>query len=74
MPPPLLNLAEPTNHRDIESIESVEAELLFKTHREATAKAIGKAMRNEPTIDWLLENQDKVQHYYHQLAVEGKLG
>jgi 5,6,7,8-tetrahydromethanopterin hydro-lyase len=53
---------------------SVDFELLFKTNREATAKAIGKAMRNEPTIDWLLENQDKVQHYYHQLAVEGKLG
>ncbi len=52
---------------------TVDFELLFKTNREATAKAIGKAMRNEPTIDWLLENQDKVQHYYHQLAVEGKL-
>lgn len=52
---------------------SVDFELLFKTNREATAKAIGKAMRNEPSIDWLLENQDKVQHYFHQLAVEGKL-
>ena len=52
----------------------VDFELLFKTNREATAKAIGKAMRNEPSIDWLLENQDKVQHYFHQLAVEGKLG
>jgi 5,6,7,8-tetrahydromethanopterin hydro-lyase len=52
----------------------VDFELLFKTNREATAKAIGKAMRNEPTIEWLLENQDKVQHYFHQLAVEGKLG
>ena len=28
---------------------------------------------NEPTIDWLLENQDKVEHYFHQLGVEGKL-
>ena len=52
---------------------TVDFELLFKTNREATAKAIGKAMRNEPSIDWLLENQDKVQHYFHQLAVEGKL-
>ena len=41
---------------------------------EATAKAIGKAMRHEPGIDWLLENQNQVQHYFHQLAVEGKLG
>ena len=51
----------------------VDFELLFKTNREATAKAIGKAMRNEPSIDWLLENQDQVEHYFHQLAVEGKL-
>jgi len=51
----------------------VDFELLFKTNREATAKAIGKAMRNEPSIDWLLDNQDQVQHYFHQLAVEGKL-
>ena len=40
---------------------------------EATAKAIRKAMRHEPSIDWLLANQDKVPHYFHQLAVEGKL-
>lgn len=53
---------------------SVDFELLFKTNREATAKAIGKAMRHEPGIDWLLANQDQVQHYFHQLAVEGKLG
>jgi 5,6,7,8-tetrahydromethanopterin hydro-lyase len=49
-------------------------ELLFKTNREATAKAIGKAMRHEPSIDWLLENQNNVQHYFHQLAVDGQLG
>lgn len=53
--------------------EDVDYELLFKTHREATAKAIRKAMNHEPTIDWLLENQDQVPHYFHQLAVEGKL-
>jgi 5,6,7,8-tetrahydromethanopterin hydro-lyase len=53
---------------------SPDFELLFRTNREATAKAIGKAMRGEPHIDWLLENQDKVQHYFHQLAVEGNLG
>lgn len=53
--------------------DSVDYELLFKTQREATAKAIHKAMHHEPTIDWLLENQDQVPHYFHQLAVEGKL-
>jgi len=51
----------------------VDHAILFQTHREATAKAITKAMRNEPTIDWLLENQEKVPHYFHQLGVEGKL-
>ena len=30
-------------------------------------------MRHEPTIDWLLENQDKVAHYFHQMGLEGKL-
>jgi 5,6,7,8-tetrahydromethanopterin hydro-lyase len=47
--------------------------LLFQLQREATAKAIRKAMRHEPSIDWLLEHQDEVVHYYHQLAVEGQL-
>ena len=46
---------------------------LFAVHREATSKAIGKAMRNEPTIDWLLENQDKTEHYFHRLGLEGEL-
>src|SRR5437660_6402123 len=34
--------------------EAVDYNILFQTNREATAKAIGKAMRHEPTIDWLL--------------------
>ncbi len=50
-----------------------DPEVLFKTNREATAKAIGKAMRHEPTIDWLLANQAKVPHYFHQLALDGQL-
>ncbi|MFM8415111.1 MAG: formaldehyde-activating enzyme [Planctomycetota bacterium] len=50
-----------------------DPEVLFRTNREATAKAIGKAMRHEPTIDWLLANQAKVPHYFHQLAVDGQL-
>jgi formaldehyde-activating enzyme len=46
---------------------------LFRVNREATAKAIRKAMRNEPTIDWLLANQDGVTHYFHQLGLDGQL-
>ena len=53
---------------------AIDHAALFAVHREATAKVIRKAMRHEPTIDWLLENQDSVQHYFHQLGVEGKLG
>ena len=53
--------------------EDMDHSVLFTTQRQATAKAIGKAMRQEPAIDWLLENQDKVEHYYHQLALKGEL-
>jgi len=51
----------------------IDHKVLFQTNREATAKAIKKAMNNEPSIDWLLDNQDKVPHYFHQLALEGKI-
>ncbi len=47
--------------------------ILFKIHREATAKAIHKAMRHEPSINWLLENQEKVVHKYYQMGLDGKL-
>ena len=51
----------------------IDHKILFGTNREATAKAIHKAMHHEPSIDWLLKNQDSVPHYFHQLALEGKL-
>lgn len=51
----------------------VDHAALFEINREATFKVIRKAMNNEPSIDWLLENQDKVPHYFHQLGLEGKL-
>ena len=44
--------------------------VLFRTQREATTKALTKAMRQEPSIDWLLEHQDEVVHYFHQLALD----
>ena len=49
----------------------VDHKILFQTNREATAKAIHKAMFHEPSIDWLLKNQDNVEHYFHQLALTG---
>jgi 5,6,7,8-tetrahydromethanopterin hydro-lyase len=51
----------------------IDHKVLFQTNREATAKAIKKAMNHEPSIDWLLDNQDKVPHYFHQLALDGKI-
>jgi 5,6,7,8-tetrahydromethanopterin hydro-lyase len=57
------------------SVTKVEVDhnILFETNRQATAKAIHKAMHHEPTIDWLLENQNSVTHYFHQLGVDKKL-
>ncbi|MFN0052412.1 MAG: formaldehyde-activating enzyme [Planctomycetales bacterium] len=52
----------------------VDFQILFDTHRAATAKAIHKAMHHEPGIDWLLENQDKVTHCFHQMALDGTAG
>ena len=51
----------------------IDPKILFATNGEATAKAIHKAMHHEPTIDWLLKNQDSVPHYFHQLALDGQL-
>lgn len=55
------------------SADDVDYEVLFNTNREATTKAIRKAMSNEPSIDWLLENQNSVPHYFHQLALNGEV-
>ena len=58
-----------------EVVESQDLDFddLLATHRKAMHLAIQKAMRGEPSIDWLLENQDKIVHSYHQKALEGKL-
>jgi formaldehyde-activating enzyme len=53
--------------------KDVDYQVLFNTNREATTKAIHKAMANEPTIDWLLKSQNDVPHYFHQLALDGQL-
>lgn len=46
---------------------------LFAVNREATLKVIRKALANEPSIDWLLKNQESVTHYFHQLGLDGKV-
>jgi len=57
----------------IVNIADLDHKLLFEIHRKGMAKAINKAMRNEPSIDWLLENQDKVVHKYYQMGLDGKI-
>jgi len=53
--------------------EAIDFQVLFRTHRAATTKAIRKAMLQEPSIDWLLENQFKITHSFHQMALDGQL-
>ncbi|MEI6325691.1 MAG: formaldehyde-activating enzyme, partial [Gemmataceae bacterium] len=53
-------------------VGKVDHERLFAVHRQATLEVIQKAMNHEPTIDWLLENQDKVEHYFHECGKQGQ--
>jgi formaldehyde-activating enzyme len=57
----------------VTKVDKVDHAALFAVHREATAKVIRKALNHEPTIDWLLENQAKTVHYFHQLGLDGEL-
>jgi formaldehyde-activating enzyme involved in methanogenesis len=60
-------------HPSVATDENLDHQALFDIHRKATALAIHKAMNNEPTIDWLLENQEKITHKYFQMGLDGKL-
>ena len=50
--------------------EDLDHVALFDIHRKATTLALKKAMNNEPTIDWLLENQEKTVHKYYQRELD----
>ena len=50
--------------------ENLDHKILFDIHRKATTSAIKKAMDNEPSIDWLLENQDSIVHKYFQKELD----
>ncbi len=47
--------------------DDLDHKILFDIHRRATANAIKKAVNDEPSIDWLLENQEKIVHKYYQI-------
>jgi 5,6,7,8-tetrahydromethanopterin hydro-lyase len=51
----------------------VDHAALFQVNRDATLKVIQKALANEPDIDWLLEQQSGITHYFHQLGLDGRL-
>ncbi len=53
--------------------DDLDHKILFDIHRKAMATAIHKAMNNQPDIDWLLENQDKITHKYFQMGLDGKI-
>ncbi len=53
--------------------KNLDHKILFDIHRKATTTAIHKAMNNEPSIDWLLENQDSIIHKYFQMGLDGKI-
>ena len=53
--------------------DNLDHEALFDIHRKATALAIHKAMAHEPSIDWLLENQEQIVHKYYQMGLDGKI-
>lgn len=54
-------------------VEEVDHQALFDINREATVKVIRKALAGEPTIDWLLEHQNTVEHFFHKLGVDQQL-
>ncbi len=53
--------------------DKLDHKILFEIHRKAMARAIHKAMHHQPSIDWLLENQDKITHKYYQMGLDGKI-
>ena len=53
--------------------DNLDHKILFDIHRKATSQAIHKAMNNEPSIDWLLENQESIIHKYFQMGLDGKI-
>lgn len=53
--------------------KNLDHKILFDIHRKATKNAIKKAVNNEPSIEWLLENQDKIIHKYYQMGLDKKI-
>lgn len=57
----------------VATIDNLDHKVLFDIHREATTRAIHKAMSSEPSIDWLLANQEKIIHKYFERGLKGEI-
>ena len=57
----------------VATADDLDHKILFDIHRKATHQAIAKAMNFEPSIDWLLENQDKIVHKYYEKGLKGEI-
>jgi len=57
----------------VATIDNLDHKTLFNIHREAMARAIQKAMANEPSIDWLLQQQDRIVHKYFEKGLKGEI-
>jgi 5,6,7,8-tetrahydromethanopterin hydro-lyase len=57
----------------VATIDNLDHKVLFDIHREATTRAIHKAMSNQPSIDWLLANQEKIIHKYFERGLKGEI-
>jgi formaldehyde-activating enzyme len=57
----------------VATIDNLDHKVLFDIHREATTRAIHKAMSNQPSIDWLLANQEKIIHKYFERGIKGEI-
>ncbi|MDJ0513943.1 MAG: formaldehyde-activating enzyme [Methyloceanibacter sp.] len=47
-------------------------DVAFRTNRKDMHRALQKAMGGEPTIDWLIENQERIVHEFHGSAARGE--
>jgi 5,6,7,8-tetrahydromethanopterin hydro-lyase len=56
----------------IVDVKDLDHQVLFDIHRKTTTQAIHKAMTFQPSINWLLENQDEVVHKYFEKGLKGE--
>ncbi len=51
--------------------ERLDHRALFESNRREMYRALERAMKQEPDIDWLLKNQERIIHEFHERYVSG---